>query len=58
MKMVNKIDTIQPSNKFREDLITKKEGGLRHKNTILWDRSQKNEISPDSIINYFIFTKI
>ena len=27
-------------------------------NTVLRDRSQKSEIGLDSIINYFIFTKI
>ena len=31
---------------------------LQYMNTVLRDRSQKSEIGPDSIINYFIFTKI
>ena len=31
---------------------------IAHMNTIMRDRSQKNEIGPNSIINYFIFTKI
>ena len=32
--------------------------GVDHMNPFLWVQSQKTEIGPDSIIDYFVFTKI